>query len=155
MSGMISLQLEQYFEAARIPLRLACTTPSGWPAVISLWYLYREGSFYCATSQTAKVAQYLQHNPRCAFEIAADQPPYCGVRGQGMVRLDPALGGDILTELLHRYLGGVANPLAQKLLARSQPEVAIIIHPEKIFKWNYSDRMRDITGGPVGKPCPE
>jgi hypothetical protein len=152
---MLTPQLEQYFEATQIPLRLACTTSDGWPVVLSLWYLYQQGCFYCATQSTARVVHYLQDNPRCAFEIAADQPPYCGVRGQGLATVDSTLGADILPQLLHRYLGGLDNPLAQKLLARRQDEVAIIIQPQKIFTWNYSERMRHMIGGPVQKPCPE
>lgn len=151
---MITPDVEQYLAAVRIPLRLACTTPGGWPVVISLWYEYRDGRLYCASQEQAKVVAYLQHDPRCAFEVAADQPPYCGVRGQGTVTLDESRGAETLERLLRRYLGGLDNPLARKLLARRQSEVAIVIEPTSLFSWNFTSRMKD-TVGAVDKPCPD
>ena len=152
---MFTSETEHYLSEIRIPLRLSCMTASGWPSVLSLWYLYREGNLYCATQETAKVVSYLRHDPRCAFEIAADQPPYCGVRGQGMVTLDSQLGPEILQHLLIRYLGSTDSPLARRLLAQSQDEVAIIIQPIKVFTWNYTSRMKDTVPIVDSKLCPD
>jgi hypothetical protein len=152
---MFTSETEHYLSEIRIPLRLSCLMASGWPSVLSLWYLYREGNLYCATQDTAKVVSYLRHDPRCAFEIAADQPPYCGVRGQGMATLDSPLGPEILQHLLIRYLGSTDSPLAQRLLAQSQHEVAIIIKPSKVFTWNYTSRMKDTVPMVDSKPCPD
>jgi hypothetical protein len=152
---MFTSETEHYLSEIRIPLRLSCLTVSGWPSVLSLWYLYREGNLYCATQETAKVVSYLRHDPRCAFEIAADQPPYCGVRGQGMAVLDVRLGSEILQQLLTRYLGSTDSPLAQRLLAQSQLEVAIIIQPIKVFTWNYASRMKDTVPMVDSKLCPD
>jgi nitroimidazol reductase NimA-like FMN-containing flavoprotein (pyridoxamine 5'-phosphate oxidase superfamily) len=151
---MITPDVEEYLAAVRIPLRLACTTPGGWPVVVSLWYEYRHGRLYCASQEQAKVVSYLRHDPRCAFEVAADQPPYCGVRGQGNVILDESQGPNTLERLLRRYLGGLDTPLAQKLLARRQNEVAIIIEPANLFSWNFTTRMKDSVTI-IDKPCPD
>jgi nitroimidazol reductase NimA-like FMN-containing flavoprotein (pyridoxamine 5'-phosphate oxidase superfamily) len=150
---MITPDVEQYLKAVRIPLRLACTTSDGWPVVLSLWFEYNQGLLYCASHQQAKVIAFLRGNPRCAFEVAGDQPPYCGIRGQGTVTLDNSQGAEILERLLKRYLGGLDNPLAQKLLSRRESEIAIIIEPLKMFSWNFTQRMKE-TVGVVDKPCP-
>jgi nitroimidazol reductase NimA-like FMN-containing flavoprotein (pyridoxamine 5'-phosphate oxidase superfamily) len=152
---MVTEQVQSYLQEIVIPLRLSCTTPSGWPMVLSLWYLYQDGHLYCATQETARVVAYIRHDPRCAFEVAADQPPYCGVRGQAKARLDDALGAVVLEQLLTRYLGGTSNPLAQRLLARSETEVAILIEPVNLFTWNFSERMKESVKVLVEKPCPE
>lgn len=137
-----------------IPLRLSCITASGWPIVLSLWYLYHDGRLYCATQETARVVQNLRRDSRCAFEIAADQPPYCGVRGQGIATIAPDKGVEILEQLLVRYLGNTNNPLAERLLANSENEVAIIIEPKTLFTWDYSARMVDSVPGAPSKVCP-
>jgi len=148
---------QDFLENIRIPIRLACKTESGWPMVLSLWFIYRDGSLYCATRSGAKVVSYLLSNPDCAFEIAADQPPYCGIRGQAVASIDRPLGIEILDLLLDRYLGGRDNSLAEKLLENNDDEVAIRLNPVKIFSWDFSERMKD-TGPGIGilnsKVCP-
>lgn len=151
----IAAQAERYLREVVIPVRLSCVSESGWPVVLSLWYLYREGRLFCATKETARVVQHLRHEPRCAFEIAADHPPYCGVRGQGIATIDKTLGTETLRELLVRYLGSTETSFGQRLLAQSQNEVAIVIEPLNVFTWNYTKRMREVVSELPGKVCPE
>ncbi|MCZ7544318.1 MAG: hypothetical protein M5R40_12640 [Anaerolineae bacterium] len=155
MMATIAASLEAYLRRVVVPIRLACLTESGWPLVVSLWYLYRDGQLFCATRSTARVVAYLRHAPRCGFEVAADQPPYCGVRGYGVATIDEAMGPEILEALLVRYLGDLDKPLAQRLLAQGAREVAIVIAPVRVFTWNYTERMRDSVPGALDKPCPE
>ena len=138
-------EFETYLESARIPLRLACVTESDWPMAVSLWFMHQNGRLFCATQKSARVVSYLQNDPRCAFEIAADLPPYCGVRGQAIATIDRKKGVEILEQLLVRYLGCVENTLGRNLLAKSDDEVAIILEPVKIYTWDFSTRMQDIN----------
>ncbi|MBL6982512.1 MAG: pyridoxamine 5'-phosphate oxidase family protein [Anaerolineales bacterium] len=155
MTGDLS-KFEEYLETARIPLRLACKTESGWPMALSLWFQYQDGKLYCATQKSARVVAYLKNEPRCAFEIAADQPPYCGVRGQAVASMDESIGVEILEKLLKRYLGDTDNLLSHTLLAKSDQEVAIILEPVNIFRWDFSTRMQEIDFPEtiVTKVCP-
>jgi hypothetical protein len=117
--------------------------------------LYEEGRIYCATQESAKIVEYLLDTPRCGFEIAADSPPYCGIRGHAKARIDNSLGAGVLKKLLVRYLGNIESSLAQKLLTRSDSEVAIILEPSQIFTWDYSDRMRNLNlSADFDKRCP-
>jgi general stress protein 26 len=149
--------VKTYLEAAKIPLRIACTTESGWPMAVSLWFKHQNGRLFCATQKSARVVTYLKNDPRCAFEIAADLPPYCGVRGQAIARIDESMGPRILEQLLVRYLGGIDSALAQSLIAKSENEVAIILKPVKIYTWDFSSRMQDVILPKVDsmdKVCP-
>jgi len=146
---------QAYLEQTTIPLRLACATESGWPVVLSLWYYYQDESLYCATQAGARVVQYLAGDPRCAFEIAADQPPYCGIRGRAKAEIVPELGEDVLVKLLHRYQGGLENKLARTLLKGVASEVAIRLDPVSVHAWNFSPRMQDVSAQTKPKPCPE
>jgi hypothetical protein len=151
---MMTPETEAYLHEITIPLRLSAVTPAGWPVVMSLWYLYRDGKFYCATRESARIVSYLRQSPRCGFEIAADTPPYCGVRGRGVATINPKIGLHTLKLLLIRYLGGVESPLARRLLARSGTEVAIIIEPVKIFTWDFSERMQGAVEPRSDRICP-
>jgi nitroimidazol reductase NimA-like FMN-containing flavoprotein (pyridoxamine 5'-phosphate oxidase superfamily) len=146
---------ERFLDEAVIPVRLACRTGSGWPVVLSLWYVYREDSLYCATRASAKIVTYLRNDSRCAFEVASDLPPYCGIRGQAEAEVIPQLGGMILEQLVTRYLGGTTSPLAERLLRNRDSEVAIRVRPVSVYAWNFTERMRDSVDGYHGKPCPD
>ena len=151
----IEPSLAHYLETTRIPLRLACTMETGWPLVLSLWYLLEEDALYCATPESAKVVTHLRADPRCSFEVASDLPPYCGVRGRALASIDTQRGWEILERLLLRYLGGLNNKLAENLLSRSDPEVAIRLEPQSLFTWNFSQRMADLLLNQQEKVCPE
>ena len=138
---------KNFLENVRIPIRLACKTESGWPMILSLWFIYLDGALYCATRKKAKVVTYLLNNKECAFEIAGDQPPYCGIRGQARAGIDQSRGVEILELLLDRYLGGRDNALAENLLGNSSDEVAIRLDPINLFSWNFSARMKDVGPG--------
>jgi len=148
-------EMSKYLDDVRIPLRLACNTKTDWPTVVSLWYLHQDDLLYCATQKSAKVVNYLQRDSRCAFEIAEDRPPYCGIRGQAVARIDEKRGAEILERLLIRYLGDTQNKLAINLLARSKSEIAIVLEPVQIYTWDFSNRMADIKLEYItDKTCP-
>ena len=129
----------------RIPLRFSCITKSGWPVILSLWFIEKDGTIYCATKKNSKVIQYLKENPKCAFEIASEKPPYIGIRGNANVILRKDVAADTLKKLITRYLGNEDSSLAKLLLSQSDNEVAIQIVPFQIFTWDYSDRMKGST----------
>lgn len=132
----------QFLADSKITLRLATNTPSGWPVVVSLWFVPLEGSLWCATQNTAVIVGHLTNDSRCAFEVAPDQPPYLGVRGRAMATIHPSRGEEILRTLLERYLSGTGSPLARQLLLKSASEVAIEIAPISIHAWDYRMRMK-------------
>ena len=134
-------QVERYLRETVIPVRLACLGSTGAPVVLSLWFRYHDGALWCASRPTSRVVRHLARDPRCAFEVARDAPPYRGVRGQGRASLRGE-GGALLGELLDRYLGGRDSPLARRLPADAADEVAIRVMPTRLASWDYTERMR-------------
>ena len=134
-------QVNAYLDETVIPIRLSCVDRSGWPRVFSLWYLRRGGEICCSTQAKALIASALDANPRCAFEIAADRPPYRGVRGRGLATVEPQPPEEILRLLIQRYLGDEKSSLARWLLSRRATEVAIRIVPSYLHSWDYTRRM--------------
>ena len=128
----------------KIPIRLAYTKSNSAPGILSLWYIELEGRFYCATQKEAKIVHFLKKTPICGFEIAADKPPYKGIRGEGVARIIEEKGNEILQLLIEKYLGQKESKLSHFLKKNSASEVAIEITPKKIFNYDYTKRMEDI-----------
>jgi len=138
-------QIEQFLDESRIPVRLACNGPSGHPMLVSLWFIALDGKLWCATLNTARVASILTRDPRCAFEVSVERPPYCGVRGPALATLHDDRGEEILRKLIDRYLGNATSRLARFLLARVERETAIAIEPQTLVSWDFRERMADVV----------
>jgi nitroimidazol reductase NimA-like FMN-containing flavoprotein (pyridoxamine 5'-phosphate oxidase superfamily) len=134
-------QIEAFLLNARIPVRLSCLSRNGVPLICSLWYLYDDGVIWCATQRTAQLIELLQENDRCGFEVAGDEPPYRGVRGQGRATLLGSEGPAMLMRLMDRYLQRRDSAFAKWLVARQDQEVAIRIEPIWLTSWDYTTRM--------------
>ena len=143
MQKLDSKEIDRFISDSKIPIRIAFMKDVGVPAVISLWYVCKYGKIYCATQKKAKIVSYLQKNPICGFEIAADKPPYKGIRGEGTVQILNETGAYVLDLLVDKYLGEKESTLSKFLRDNSKTEVAIEITPQKIFNYDYSKRMED------------
>jgi hypothetical protein len=136
-------RVREFLAEARIPMRLAANTDSGFPIVLSLWFLPEEDELLAAVHRDARIAKRLRADPRCAFEIAPNEPPYRGVRGQAIASLDPNRASALLERLLDRYLGSSDSSLGRFLLARAEEELIVRLQPSWIASWDYSQRMED------------
>jgi len=125
-----------------VPLRLACQDGAGFPLLLSLWFVPEGGALWCASIARARVVRLLAREPRCAFEVSPDAPPYRGVRGRARATLVPERGEAVLRALLQRYQGGESSQLARWLLSRAHEEVAIRLAPETLVSWDYTRRMQ-------------
>ena len=134
-------EIERFLEDTRIPVRIAANSRSGFPLLASLWYLPEDGALWCATPRSSQVASLLARDPRCAFEVSVEAPPYVGVRGQALATLHPERGEEVLRALLARYVGDSAQGLSAMLLARAAGETAIALEPENLLSWDFRERM--------------
>jgi nitroimidazol reductase NimA-like FMN-containing flavoprotein (pyridoxamine 5'-phosphate oxidase superfamily) len=137
-------QIDTFLRESTFPLRLACVAEDGFPRVVSVWYGYDGCTLHCVSHRSSQLVNLLQRCDRVGFELAPNEPPYHGVRGQGVARLESDAGGAVLSQLLQRYLGGAQSSLGQWLLSRAEEEVLISIEPLRLFSWDYRERMADI-----------
>jgi nitroimidazol reductase NimA-like FMN-containing flavoprotein (pyridoxamine 5'-phosphate oxidase superfamily) len=147
-------QIERFLREIRVPVRIACNGASGHPVLASLWFVPLDGKLWCATQRTARVVSILSRDPRCAFEVSVESPPYFGVRGSGLATRHDDRGGEILRTLIDRYLGDSTSQLARFLLERVEHETAMEISPQTLVSWDYRERMatphEHIAGCPPG-----
>lgn len=133
--------IEEFLLQSAFPMRLACVASDGFPRVVSVWYGYSEGNLFCVSHQSSQLVSLLERSNKVGFEVAPNEPPYHGVRGQGTVSLGSDAEGRVLADLLQRYLGDTRSPLADWLLSRAADEVLITIAPTRLFSWDYRERM--------------
>ncbi len=136
-------RVQEFLAEACIPVRLAANTDSGFPIVISLWFLAEDEEILAVVHRDARIANRLEADARCAFEIAPDEPPYRGVRGQATASLDADGAAALLERLLDRYLGSTDSSLGRFLLARAEEELIVRLRPIWIASWDYTERMED------------
>lgn len=125
----------------KIPIRLGLIRSNEFPLVISLWYYTDNEKIYCATKKDALIVKYITHNSRCSFELAADNPPYRGIRGYGICHINPDSGKQILEKLMNKYLSEKQTKLKQYLTAHNDREVALEIIPYSVSSYDYTRRM--------------
>jgi nitroimidazol reductase NimA-like FMN-containing flavoprotein (pyridoxamine 5'-phosphate oxidase superfamily) len=149
-------QLKQFLEDALVPLRLGCHHPSGGLWMLSLWYQYDDESLLCSSSRDSNIVRFLRENDEVSFELSTNRPPYMGVRGNGTTTLEPDEQKQVLKDLLQRYLGGTDSELASMLLAGDREEIVIQIDPERLYTWDFTERMASATDSPATRePEPE
>ncbi|MCB1616812.1 MAG: pyridoxamine 5'-phosphate oxidase family protein [Pseudomonadales bacterium] len=134
-------EMDAFLESACIPLRIACNDHSGFPLIVSVWFYYLEGKFWCASHSSAHLVKSLRSYPKVGFEVATNDPPYLGVRGYGLATVDSLKGEEVLCALLKRYGIREESALARWLKSRSDSEVAVCISPKRITSWDYRKRM--------------
>jgi len=140
-SAWPAARIAGFLEQTVIPVRLGCLSSNGSPLICSLWYLFDGDAIWCATQESARIVTWLERDARCGFEVAPEQPPYRGVRGQGRATLSAADGPVVLEKLVDRYLGTRDTGFARWLLARSDREVAVRIDADWTTSWDFDERM--------------
>jgi len=136
-------EIDTFLQQSTFPLRLACVGEDGFPRVVSVWYEFDGQYFRCVSHRSSQLIKLLEQSDRVGFELAPNEPPYYGVRGQGIARLSSAADGKVLRAMLQRYLGGTDSTLGSWLLSRVEDEILITIEPVRLFTWDYRERMAE------------
>ncbi len=141
-SDWTAAQVQQFLESTKIPIRIAAMD-GGYPLICSVWHRYRDGNLRIVSHKRSKLANLLQQAGRCAFEIAPNDPPYCGVRGKADVVVSDEDAEALLKHLIARYLGNSNQGLANWLLGRVEDEIVFTLCPTWATSWDYGGRMEN------------
>ena len=124
----------------RIPVRIS-VIDGKYPLICSVWFEHQQGKLRIVSHKNSKLAKSLIKEGRCAFEIAANAPPYVGVRGKADVEPSKGNSEATLRRLIERYLRGTNQKLADWLLSRVEDEIEFTLHPTWTTSWDYGLRM--------------
>ncbi|MGH2868344.1 MAG: pyridoxamine 5'-phosphate oxidase family protein [Solirubrobacteraceae bacterium] len=123
---------------------LICATngPRGWPHLMPLWYVVRNGELWAWTYAKSQKIRNLERDPRAtvAIESGDTYDQLRGVMIEARVALHRELEvvGQLGAELLARYGGGaVTSETDAAAAAQAAKRVALQFVPERTTSWDH------------------
>ncbi|MGI9185892.1 MAG: pyridoxamine 5'-phosphate oxidase family protein [Solirubrobacteraceae bacterium] len=123
---------------------LICATNGhrGWPHLMPLWYVVRDGELWAWTYGKSQKIRNLERDPRATLQVESGET-YDQLRGV-MIEAQAELyrGLDVVSklgaELLARYSGGaVTAELEAAVAAQAAKRVALRFVPERTTSWDH------------------
>lgn len=131
-----------YLEQSR-RLVLASNGRDGYPHLVAMWYVVRDGELLMTTYGKSQKAVNLRRDPKVTVLLergeAYNQLRGLMIRGRAEIVEDPAFTAEVL-RLVGAKMSGVAVSQAQNrtLIAQAAKRVAIRIHPERYASWDHA-----------------
>jgi PPOX class probable F420-dependent enzyme len=118
--------------------------PRGWPHVMPLWYVPREGEIWIWTYARSQKVKNLERDPRATLliETGTEYNELRGVQIEAEAELirDMEQVVEFAKELTVRYTEGidsVEGNAAAGLQAQAPKRVAIHFHPKRVATWDH------------------
>jgi PPOX class probable F420-dependent enzyme len=123
---------------------VATLGPRGWPHVMPLWYVPREGEIWIWTYAKSQKVKNLERDPRATLLIEAGTE-YNELRGlqieaEAELIRDPARVVEFAKELTIRYSEGIESVQGDAeaaLQAQAPKRAAIHFHPRRVASWDH------------------
>jgi PPOX class probable F420-dependent enzyme len=120
----------------------------GWPHLMPLWYVVRDGTLWAWTYAKSQKVRNLERDPRCTLQIE-DGDEYSELRGV-MIEAEAAIHRDLDTvagvgaAVAESYGGAQLTPPAREALAaQAAKRVALEFVPRRTATWDH----RKLGGG--------
>jgi PPOX class probable F420-dependent enzyme len=119
--------------------------PRGWPHVMPLWYVPRDGEIWVWTYAKSQKVRNLERDPRATLliETGTEYNELRGVQIEAEAELisdlEPVV--EFAKELTIRYSEGIESvegDAAAGLQAQAPKRVAIHFHPRRVASWDHS-----------------
>jgi len=133
----------ELIESERIVV-VASHGPRGWPHVMPLWYVPRDGEIWIWTYAKSQKVKNLERDPRATLLIETGVE-YGDLRGV-QIEAEAELIRDVdriveyATEMTIRYSEGISSvegDAAAGLRAQAPKRVAIRFHPRRVATWDH------------------
>jgi len=123
---------------------MTCATfgPRGWPHLMPLWYVVRDGTLWAWTYGKSQKAKNLERDPRATLQVE-DGVQYHELRGVMMecdveLEHDAERVGEFGVALFERYSGGELDADARAgVLAQAPKRVGLRFVPTRIVSWDH------------------
>jgi PPOX class probable F420-dependent enzyme len=123
---------------------VACATNGrdGWPHVVPLWYVVRDGELWAWTYGRSQKARNLERDPRATLQVEAGDA-YDELRGvmlrcEAEVVRDAAAVAELGLELHARYAGGALDAATRAAVAHQAPKrVGLRFREHSRASWDH------------------
>jgi PPOX class probable F420-dependent enzyme len=118
--------------------------PRGWPHLMPLWYIARDGEIWIWTYAKSQKVKNLERDPRATLliETGVEYGELRGVQIEAEAEIirDLDLIVDYAKEMTIRYSEGIESvegDAAAGLRAQAPKRVAIRFHPKRVASWDH------------------
>jgi len=130
------------FVDAQLVLICATNGPRGWPHLMPLWYVVRDGDLWASTYAKSQKVRNLERDPRATLQIE-DGDSYDQLRGVMLeceveLQRDYEVVAGLGAELLARYSGGSVTPeMEAAAAAQAVKRVALRFIAQRTASWDH------------------
>jgi PPOX class probable F420-dependent enzyme len=138
---MSAPEVEEFLEAQRV---VVCATNGrhGWPHLMPLWYLVRDGELWAWTYAKSQKVRNLERDTRATLQVE-DGERYDQLRGvmiqaQTVIHREVEQVADFGARLFERYGAGSTGPEFREMIrAQAAKRVALQFVPERVASWDH------------------
>ncbi len=109
----------------------------GWPHLMPLWYVVRDGELWSWTYAKSQKVRNLERDPRCTLQVEAgdeyDELRGVMIRSEAVIHREHVL--ELGVEIFERYTGGPVDPEA--LRGQAAKRVGLRFVPRRIASWDH------------------
>ncbi|HUZ29535.1 MAG TPA: pyridoxamine 5'-phosphate oxidase family protein [Solirubrobacteraceae bacterium] len=138
---MSDAEVAEFLAAQRVVV-VATNGAGGWPHLMPLWYVIRDGEIWAWTYTKSQKVKNLERDPRATLQIESGEQ-YHELRGVMVVattvvhrELDAV--SELGSEIFARYGGGEAGPDAlDAVRAQAAKRVGLQFVPQSVASWDH------------------
>lgn len=123
-------------------LQVATNGPDGFPHVVAMWYVPRDGEIVFWTYARSQKALNLRRDPRltCLVESGKHYAELRGAQIKGRAELiDDTAEVQRIGEAIYTRYTGPLTEVTRQVVARQAPKrIAVIVHPVAVATWDHS-----------------
>jgi PPOX class probable F420-dependent enzyme len=131
------------FLAEALVVTVATNGPRGFPHLMPLWFVVRDGELWGWTYGKSQKVRNLERDPRCTLQAEAGGGVYSELRGvmiesEAVIHRDVATVAGVGAELAERYGGAALDEGARAAVAAQAPKrVALQFVPRRTATWDH------------------
>ena len=139
---LTDVQQRELLEGERIVV-VSSLGPRGWPHVMPLWYVPRDGEIWIYTYAKSQKVKNLERDPRATLMVETGHE-YFELRGveieaEGEIHRDHETTFDVAKELTMRYSEGseIDEAASEMLREQARKRVAVRFEPKRTASWDH------------------